>query len=371
MHRASRATVEPSTRAERAQRPRSGTLPMIAGFAVALPEHRVDQERSIRELCRLFPCESPDFIAGIVHHSGVRERRLALPPEKLLALADFTARNAAWLETALDLSTRAAADALRAAGVRGDEVDAIIDVSCTGLAIPALDVHLAPRLGLRPDCLRVPISAAGCAGGALGLNLAAQLAGDRTVLLLAVELCTLAFVPGETDRANLIAGALFGDGAAALLLQPGGTAPRVLAAGSHLFPDSRHAMGFSIGTPGLRIRLDRSLPVMLQRGLRPTVEAFLAEQGLSTADVGLHLVHTGGRRVLDVYEEIFELPAGSLIASREALARYGNLSSASIFTVMREAARLELRPARGKHTLLVAFGPGLSVEMLLLEGFGE
>jgi alkylresorcinol/alkylpyrone synthase len=370
MHRASRAQSSVSPQTGRASQGARRTAPTIAGFALALPEHRVDQARSVDELARLFPGESREFIAGIVHHSGVRERRMALPPERLLALPDFTARNAAWLEAAVEHCTRAGETALAAAGLTGDDVDAIVDVSCTGMAIPALDVHLAPRLGLRADCLRVPISAAGCAGGALGLNLAAQLAAERTVLLLAAEFCTLAFVPGETDRANLIAGALFGDGAAALVLTPGGAGPRIVAAGSHLFPDTRHAMGFEIGTHGLRIRLDRTLPVMLQRGLRPVVESFLAAHGLSMDDVGLHLVHTGGRRVLDVYEEIFGLPSDGLAASREALARYGNLSSASIFTVMHEAGRLGLRPPRGKFTLAVAFGPGLSVEMLLLEGFG-
>lgn len=370
MHRASRAHLSTSSQRTRTPRVPLRTAPAIAGFALSLPEHRVDQARTVEELARLFPAESREFISGIVHHSGVRERRMALAPEQLLALPDFTARNAAWLEAAVEHCARAGSDALAAAGVDADQVDAIVDVSCTGMAIPALDVHLAPRLGLRPDCLRIPISAAGCAGGALGLNLSTQLAGERTVLLVAVELCTLAFVPGETDRANLIAGALFGDGAAAMLLQPRGAGPRVVAAGSHLFPGTRHAMGFEIGTHGLRIRLDRSLPVMLQRGLRPAVEGFLATQGLSAADVGLHLVHTGGRRVLDVYEEIFDLPAGGLTASREALARYGNLSSASIFTVMHEAARLGLRPPLGQFTLAVAFGPGLSVEMLLLEGFG-
>lgn len=360
----------PSQRAATLGAARPGLAAALVGLTLSLPEQRVGAQRTIEELARLFPGESRDFIAGIVHHSGVRERRVALPPERLLALADFTARNAAWLEAALAHCTDAARGALRSAGLAGSDVDAIVDVSCTGLAIPALDVHLAPLLGLRPDCLRIPISAAGCAGGALGLQLAARLAEQRTVLLLAAEFCTLAFVPGETQRANLIAAALFGDGAAAAILAPRGDGARIVAAGSHLFPDTRHAMGFEIGTHGLRIRLDRSLPAMLQRGLRPVVEEFLAAHGRSLDEVGLHLVHTGGRRVLDIYEQIFDLPEGGLAASRSALERYGNLSSASIFTVFDEAARLRLAPPRGRLTLAVAFGPGLSIEMLLLEGFG-
>lgn len=342
--------------------------PTLRGLSLSFPPHSVGAEETVAALCRLFPQEEPEFIAGIVHHSGVATRHLALPQEELLALQGFTERNAAWQQACLEHGTRAAQEALGQAGIPAAEVDAIVDVSCTGLAIPALNVDLSARLGLRPDALRVPITAAGCAGGALGLALASRLAaGNRTVLLVAMEMCTLTFVPGDRARANLVAGALFGDGAGAMVLGPRGSGPRILGSASHLFPGTRHAMGFEVGSHGLRITLDRTLPVLLQTGLRPVADAFLAQHGLSAADVGLHLVHTGGRRVLDVYEEIFELPAGSLRASREALSRHGNTSSVSVLTVAAEARRLNLRPEPGQKALMVAFGPGLSVELLLLD----
>lgn len=343
-------------------------LPTLRGLGVSFPQHSVGREETVAALCQLFPDEAPDFIAGIVHHSGVENRHLALPQEQLLALNGFTERNAAWQKACLEHGGRAARAALEQAGMAAAEVDAIVDVSCTGLAIPALNVDLAADLGLRPDALRIPITAAGCAGGALGLNLASQLAaGGKTVLLVAMEMCTLTFVPGDRARANLVAGALFGDGAGAIVLGPNGSGPRIVGSASHLFPDSRHAMGFEVGSHGLRINLDRTLPVLLQNGLRPVVNQFLAQHGLTAADVGLHLVHTGGRRVLDVYEEIFGLEHGSLRASREALRRHGNTSSASVLTVLAEAQRLGLRPDVGQFALMVAFGPGLSVEMLLME----
>jgi alkylresorcinol/alkylpyrone synthase len=342
--------------------------PTLRGLAACYPEYEVDQAATVAALARLFPQEQASFIEGIVHHSGVERRQLALPPERLLALRDFDQRNAAWREACIAHGTRAARAALAAAGVAAAGVDAIVDVSCTGLAIPALNADLADALGLRPDVLRVPITAAGCAGGALGLGLAARLAApDRTVLLVAMEMCTLTFVPGDGARANLIAGALFGDGAAAAVLGPRGSGPRIADSASHMFPDTRHAMGFDVGAQGLRIRLDRSLPQMLERGLRPVVEAFLARSGLGLADVGLHLVHTGGRRVLDVYERLFGLGPGALRASREALRRHGNLSSASILGVAAEAERLGLAPRAGGRALMVAFGPGLAAELVLLE----
>jgi alkylresorcinol/alkylpyrone synthase len=361
--------IRTTTRSKIAQRAAQALqTPTLRGLGVSFPSHGVSSEETIAALCQLFPDESPDFVTGIVHHSGVENRHLALPQEQLLALNGFTERNAAWQKACLEHGAAASRAALEQAGIAAAEVDAIIDVSCTGLAIPALNVDLAADLGLRPDALRIPITAAGCAGGALGLNLATQIsAGGKTVLLVAMEMCTLTFVPGDRARANLVAGALFGDGAGAIVLGPKGSGPRIVGSASHLFPDSRHAMGFEVGSHGLRINLDRTLPVLLQKGLRPVVNQFLAQHGLTAADVGLHLVHTGGRRVLDVYEEIFQLAPGSLRASREALRRHGNTSSASVLTVLAEAQRLGLRPECGQHALMVAFGPGLSVEMLLME----
>lgn len=340
----------------------------MRGLALSFPPHNVGAEETIAALCQLFPQESPDFISGIVHHSGVENRHLALPQEQLLALRGFTERNTAWQKACLEHGGRAAQSALDQAGILAKEVDVIVDVSCTGLAIPALNVDLAANLGMRADALRVPVTAAGCAGGALGLGLASQLAaGNKTVLLVAMEMCTLTFVPGDVGRANLVAGALFGDGAGAVVLGPQGSGPRILGSASHLFPGTRHAMGFEVGAHGLRITLDRTLPVLLQKGLRPVVDRFLAQHALRATDIGLHLVHTGGRRVLDVYEEIFALPPNSLRASREALRLHGNTSSASVLTVAAEARRMGLRPEIGQHALMVAFGPGLSVEMLLME----
>lgn len=347
---------------------RRTAAPTLAGVAASYPAHSVSQADTIAALSALFPAEPAAFIEGIVQHGGVEQRQVALPPERLLALPDFTARNSAWREACIEHGTRAARGALAQAGLTGADVDAIVDVSCTGLAIPALNTELADALGLRPDVLRLPVTAAGCAGGALGLGLAARLAApDRTVLLVAMEMCTLTFVPGDRGRANLVAGTLFGDGAGAAVLGPRGAGPRLVASASHLFPGTRHAMGFEVGTHGLRIRLDRALPAMLERGLRPVVESFLAAQGLRLEDLGLHLVHTGGRRVLDVYQAIFDLGDEDLLASRTALRKHGNLSSASILSVLDEARQLGLAPRRGRHALIVAFGPGLAAELSLLE----
>ncbi|HET6203144.1 MAG TPA: 3-oxoacyl-[acyl-carrier-protein] synthase III C-terminal domain-containing protein [Planctomycetota bacterium] len=341
--------------------------PRIASVATAVPEYALGAEETTECLVRLFPAEDPEFVRALVARSGVERRYFPFPAEQLLSPGDFTLRNARYAEVALELCHRAGRTALERAALDPGEVDVVLDVSCTGISIPALDVDLAPRLGLRPDACRVPITESGCAGGGLGLGLATRFArGGERVLLVAVELCSGTLVREDRSRTNLVAGALFGDGAAAAVVLPEGRGPRIVATGSHLFPATRAAMGFDVGTHGLRILLQRELPEILRRELRPAVEAFLARHGRTAGDVGLHLLHPGGRRVLEVYGEVFALENGALRFSREALRRYGNLSSASILAVLDLAFEAGARPDPGKEGLLVAFGPGLSAEMALL-----
>src|SRR5262245_19626836 len=133
----------------------------LASVASALPRHVVSASDTVAALARLFPAEERDFLADLVARSGVRERRIALPLEETLAERSFTARNGAWREIALELSGRAARAAIDRSGLGASQVDDLIDVSCTGIAIPALDVDLAPLLGLREDVRRIPITESG------------------------------------------------------------------------------------------------------------------------------------------------------------------------------------------------------------------
>jgi alkylresorcinol/alkylpyrone synthase len=251
------------------------------------------------------------------------------------------------------------------------EIDVLLDVSCTGIVIPALDVDLVPALGLRSDVRRIPITESGCAAGALALGVAgSHVELGQRALVVAVELCSLTLVSQDLTRTNLVAGVLFGDGAAAAVLAPenvGSSGPRLVATGSHLLPGTREMMGFDVGSHGLRIVLHRELPAVLARDLRAAIEAFLARHGRTLSDVGLHLVHPGGRRILDAYAEIFGLADEALELSRESLRRFGNLSSVSVLTLLERVLEPESRPREGSETLLVGVGPGLSLELSLWE----
>lgn len=339
----------------------------LAGCVSAFPPHVVDQETTIRGLCQLFPEESPALIRGIVTRSGVETRRLAPSVPEVLAPSEFTARNQRYARDAQQLALRAARGVLERTRTDPERIDVLIDVSCTGLTIPALDVALSQELGLRPDVRRIPITEAGCAAGALALGLAGTLgASGAGVLVTAVELCSLTLCMGDRTRTNLVSSALFGDGAAAALLLPGSGGPRIRASGSYLLPGTREAMGFDVGSHGMRIVLQKELPDLVQRDLGAIVDRFLTGHGRTRADIGLHLLHPGGRRILEAYRDVLGLSAEELRFSRESLRRYGNLSSVSILTVLELALEAGFPLPAGKDALVLGVGPGLSLEFALL-----
>ena len=345
--------------------------PTIAAVASAFPAQEVDRELAFETLVAMFPSEDPRSIASLLERTGVGLRKIAPPLAALITESNFTARNASWRLHALELSQRAIRTALDRAEIAADEVDCVIDVSCTGVVIPALDSELVPLLGLRNDVRRVPITESGCAAGGLALGLASTLArGGERVLVVAVEVCSLTLPTDKRTRTDVVAAALFADGAAAAVVQPQRNdkqCPRILGAGSFLVPDTLRTMGFDVGTHGLRIVLERDLPDLLAIALPDAVDAFLARHGKTRADIGLHLLHPGGRRVLEVWESSFGLASGGLTYSRRSLARHGNLSSASVLTVIEMALEDNARVAPGKVALAAAVGPGLALEFLLLE----
>ena len=186
-------------------------------------------------------------------------------------------------------------------------------------------------------------------------------------MIVAVELCSLSLVSEDRSRTNLVAALLFGDGAAAALVVPDGEGPAVAATRSHLLPGTSEVMGFDVGSHGMRIVLERELPGIVAEALPPVIEDFLARNDRKVGDIGLHLVHPGGRTILEAYEKRFGLVPDALRFSRRVLSEHGNLSSASILAVLGHALD-ERRATSADPTegLLVAIGPGLSFEMALL-----
>ncbi|GAA4933362.1 type III polyketide synthase [Streptomyces coeruleoprunus] len=311
-------------------------------------------------------------------HAGaqVRTRHTALPLDRYEELRDFGAVNDAFIAGAVDLGAQAVAGALREAGLSPRDVDLLLFTSVTGIAAPSVDARLVGRLGLRPDVRRLPVFGLGCVAGAAGVaRLHDCLHGwpDRVAVLLAVELCSLTFQRTDASAANLIATALFGDGAAAVVAcgarrRTAGAAdgPTVVASRSRLYPDTERLLGWDITGSGFRVVLDPSVPDVVRKNLADDVDGFLSDHGLDRRDVTAWVTHAGGPKVLDAVAEALELPDGALDVSRRSLAEVGNLSSASVLHVLRDTLASGRRPPAGTPGLLLAMGPGFCTELVLL-----
>lgn len=342
-----------------------------------LPEHRYEQSDITEALADM--CLPPGGDRGVLERlhttSTVRGRHLALPLERYASLRGFGAANDAFIEVALDLGEQAVLGALEQAALRPEDIDLVVSTSVTGIAAPSIEARLAGRLGLRPDVKRIPSFGLGCVGGAAGIaRLHDFLEGrpDQVALLLSVELCSLTLQRSDSSPQNLVAGALFGDGAAAVLAVgrdrvPAGprSAPTVVATRSHLYPGTERMLGWDVCDSGFRIVLGADLPDLVRTHLGEEVRTFLADHDLKTEDVTAWVCHPGGPRVLDAVREVLALPARALELTWRSLAEVGNLSSASVLHVLRDTLALR-PPPPGTPGLLLAMGPGFSTELVLL-----
>ena len=207
------------------------------------------------------------------------------------------------------------------------------------------------------------------AGARRGLRARAQ-PGSCT-LCLVVELCTLTFCRSDQTTANIVATALFGDGAAGAVLTTDGPGPAIKAWGEHTWPRSLDVMGWHVTHKGLELRLSRGVPDFARHRVRGVTDEFLASVGLELADVDDFVCHPGGSKVLEALEDAFSLPRGGLAASREILRDYGNMSAATVLFILK---RVLMTPAAVKRQrggvrryLMTGLGPGFSIGYLVLE----
>ena len=345
----------------------------IAAVGSALPPNYYDQETLLAALRQRWADRyfNLDRLERLHKNVLVGGRHLALPIEEYGELTTWGKANDAWIRVAQEVGGAAVLDALERAGLTAADVDALIFVTVTGVATPSIDARLMNRLGLSPRVKRMPIFGLGCVAGAAGIARAADYVRgypDHVAVLLSVELCSLTLQPEDLSIPNLIASGLFGDGAAAVVVtgenRPAG-GPRVLATRSVFYPDSERVMGWDISESGFKIVLSSDVPVVAREKLRPDVDAFLAEHGLTREDISSWVCHPGGPKVLEAMQESLELPPGALDVTWRSLREVGNLSSTSVLLVLAETLEHH-RPPPGSYGMLVAMGPGFCSELVLL-----
>jgi alkylresorcinol/alkylpyrone synthase len=344
--------------------------PRLLALATAVPHHALAQGAVADRARHWFRHADPaelERMMGVFGNAGIDTRHSTVPLAWYDEPHGWAERNALYLEHALDLIEEAAVKALKLSDLDPAEIDAIVAVSTTGIATPSLDAMLMERLKLRRNTRRLPIFGLGCAGGVLGLSRAAdlaRLAPASKVLFVVVELCALSFRRDEFTKSNVVATALFGDGAAAAVISCSGDGPRFGAAGEFTWPHSLGIMGWDVAEDGLKAIFSRDIPALVRRDLRRAVEDFLGRHDRNLAGVRHFICHPGGAKVIEALEEAFGLAPGALVAARAVLRDYGNMSAATVLFVLDRKLR---EGARGPM-LMSALGPGFTAGFQLLDG---
>ena len=343
----------------------------ILSVATANPAYRVDQREAWQRARVIFPHLLR--MEALYTNTGIETRYACVPAEWCERPHSWEERTETYQRHALDLLQQVAVAAVAEAGLHLTDVDFLVLNTITGLAIPSLDAKLMNRLTFRPDVERLPIFGLGCGGGVAGVARAARLAQacpGATVLFLTVDLCSLCARPNDPSVAMFVAAALFGDGAAAVVLRsraPGGTRTarpaRIVAAGEHCWRNTEHIMGWDVKADGFGVVLSPQLPGLMQQELRPALDAFLQRHDLELERFDGFLLHPGGRKILETAESALGIDRARLAHSWAVLRDYGNMSSVTAMFVLQRALRAG---DRGRH-LLAAFGPGFSAYFAALE----
>lgn len=342
----------------------------VLALSTAVPANRVPQAQA-KEAVRKAVAGRPELeeLLPVFDEAGVQCRYMSFPVEYYASGKTFEERNRDFVTQALDLLERAAREALERAKVKPEEIDHIFCVTTTGLATPSLEARLVYRMGFRVDVRRSPLFGIGCAGGAAALSRATEYLKaypKHRALVLSVELCGQVFSPRALAPVDVVGAALFGDGAAAVVL--GGdeiakTGPRILFTKSILFPGTEEVMGWSFTSDGMRLILSRAIPQVVERHLKPAVEGFILQCAMSPSKISHWILHPGGPRILEQYEKSFGLSSRTLDPARECLRDFGNLSSAAVLFVLKTVMA---QARQGDAGVLVAVGPGFAAEIVIL-----
>jgi predicted naringenin-chalcone synthase len=358
---------------------------VVLGLGTAVPAHRYTQEEMAGAAAVVAQCDDDQqaLLRRLFRETGIGHRHMVHGRDVYDDVVhgtetsgspfvvrgdhypgpDTAERMAIYQAEALPLACRAAVAALDDAAVRPAAITHLVTVSCTGFAAPGVDIGLIKDLGLPATVERTHVGFMGCHGALNGLRVARALARtrpDARVLLCAVELCSLHYYYTWNPK-RLVGNALFADGAAAVVLGPGGDGWQLAASGSCLFPDSEFAMTWTVGNHGFDMTLSARVPNLIAAHLRPWLESWLAAHGLTVAEVGSWAIHPGGPRIVSAIEEALGLDRAQTWASRAVLTEFGNMSSPTVLFILDRLRRARAR----RPCVALGFGPGLAAEAAL------
>ncbi len=336
--------------------------PSLLSLGTALPDHAISQAEILAVLERAKGRALSPRMAQILGNTGIEQRYLAMPTDYYLGERSWADRARVYADVSAMLFQKAATQAMERAGLQAGDIGQIVYISTTGTMTPSVPSRMIEAMGFAQGTRTVPLFGYGCAGGVIGLGLAADLwraVPDKPVLLVCLELCSLAYDHARMDKKDMVATALFADGCAAAVVGAG-DGPKLGAFAQQTWPDTLDMMGWEIGETGYDLVLARDIPVFVNSHFAPVCDAFLTAQGLEKGTMAEPACHPGGGRVVDALAQYM---GGDLPATRAVLKAYGNMSSPTVLFVVE---RLLVQGQLTKPMLMTALGPGFVGAMGLL-----
>ncbi len=347
----------------------------ITAVKSLMPPHRYTAEQA-ESAFMMWLADRPEAERArakrVLRNTAVEARHSCLTIDEIFTPVSLTESSRRYRVHAVELGTRLLTETLDSAGISPREVDVLITTSCTGFMIPSVDAHMAQRLGMRPDVLRLPVTQMGCAAGASALMYAGEMLTSRpgsTAAIVNIELPTNTMQLDDYSIDNIVASALFADGLACTIVRSGGPPgpARILGWGTHHVPDSLELLGYQLTSGGFLMNLDPTLPEVVADHFEAAARSLLSRYGLGVADLRHFIVHPGGVKILDRIEAILAKHGKDAGHSRATMRRCGNMSSTTVSVILEQL--LASQPEAG-HGMLMSFGPGFGAHQLLL-GFGS
>lgn len=315
-------------------------------------------ERFIRKVTKLF------------ENAGVDKRYSIMSPEEVFTASSFEEKNDIYIRECSKLAGQCLQKVLDKAGWQAGEIDFLITVSCTGIMIPSVDAWLVNSLQMKQDIVRLPVTEMGCAAGISGIIYATNFLKanpGKKAAVVAVESPTATFQLNDFSMANIVSAAIFGDGAAAVLLSSceEDSGPEIIGQSMYHFYNAEHLMGFKLTNSGLRMILDESVPETISEHFPGIVHPFLEKYDTDITEVDHLVFHPGGRKIVQTVESLFGSLGKNIDDTREVLKQYGNMSSVTVLYVLERF--LEKQIPAGDKGLMLSFGPGFSAQSILLQ----
>ncbi|NEV93184.1 type III polyketide synthase [Psychroflexus sp. YR1-1] len=309
-------------------------------------------------------------VIKIYEGAQVDKRYSIMDPEEVFSATSFEDKNRIYTREAKILGKKVLKKALHEAGWLGQSLDYIITVSCTGIMIPSLDAFLINDLDLRQDIVRLPVTEMGCAAGISGMIYAKQFLqanpGKRAAIV-SFEAPTATFQLNDKSMANMVSSAIFGDGAACVLMssEEDCKGPKILGESMYHFYNNTHMMGFDLTNSGLKMVLDIDVPEKISEHFPQIIHPFLENHHLNIEDIDHLIFHPGGKKIINTVEALFGAMGKNINDTKEVLRLYGNMSSATVLYVLERMMNKPIK--KGEKGLMLSFGPGFSAQRILLE----